>query len=259
LIIHFHADKSLGDLDKFNALLVKLEIQFFYLIPPAGQHPESARTYVLRTFHTASLVLRNAQELDQKMEFLGHITHFQLRSIIAASCVIFRILRSSYMRFLDVKSTEDIAADATSICMRMSVVEGDLAARLSSLLKSFLELYRTSGWTTWGNEEPTVTGLFHRLGASITFDCLIRWKHDGTLQRAFGQQKQQQQQQQQQQQLPNPMPSNNEAIAQDSDTLLPSSTLPDQLDMDWTFLDDLDLTFVSNLGPPMQWWHGMAR
>lgn len=256
MIIHFYADKDPGDLDKFNALLVKLEIQFFYLIPPAGHHPESLRPYVLRTFHTASSVLRNAQELGQKMEFLGHITHFQLRSIIAASCVIFRMLRSSYMRFLDVKAIEVIAADAASICMRMSVVEGDLAMRLSSVLKSFLELYHSSGWATWANEEPTVTGFPHRLGASVTFDCLVRWKHDGTVQRAFCQQ---QQKQQQQQQLPNPTISNNEAVGQDSDTLLPSSTLPDQIDIDWTFLDDLDLTFGPNLGPPIQWWHGMIR
>ncbi|KAI1816751.1 hypothetical protein GGS20DRAFT_536053 [Poronia punctata] len=236
------------DLDRFNALLVQLEIQLCYLVPLPGYHPDALKQYILRVIHTASSVLHNAQELDQKTEFLGHITHFQMRSVVTASCVIFKLLRSSYMRFMDAKFVEDMAAESVSICLRMSVAEGDLARRLASLLKNFLDAYHSPSWTGGSVEEPIVTAFPHRLGASVAFDCLKQWKDDGTMQRAFGPS-------QKPQQLPNPA---NESTTQEADNIIPTTTTNDSLGIDWAFLDDLELTFGTNLGPPVTWWQGMA-
>ncbi|KAI3336444.1 hypothetical protein HD806DRAFT_5982 [Xylariaceae sp. AK1471] len=236
------------DLDKFNALLVQLEIQIYFMIPAPGHNPEALKQPILRAFHTASSVLQNAVELDQKIGFLGHITHLQMRSLVTAACVIFKLLRSRYMRFLNPKSIEATASDAVSICQRMSVVEGDLPMRLGTLLTTFLELYRSSTSNNWHSDEPTITGFPHRLGASVAFDCLIRWKSDGTMKRAFNQQ--------QQQQIPN---LSTDGAGEETDTILPS-TVPDQLAIDWTFMDDFEWTLSPpNLGPPVNLWHGMAR
>ncbi|KAI8634603.1 hypothetical protein F5Y19DRAFT_118501 [Xylariaceae sp. FL1651] len=237
------------DLDRFNALLVQLEIQVFYLIPPPGHNPDSLKQHVLRTFHTASSVIRDALELDQKIGFLAHITHLHMRYLVTASCVIFKLLRSSYMQFLDHKPIEDTAAsDAVTICQRATVVEGDLPMRLGTMLGTFLELCRSTSRTSWHQEQPITSSYPHRLGASVAFDCFIRWKTDGALRTVFHQK--QQQLQQQQQHMSNPLGG---AIGEDTDTLLPSS-VPDLMAMDWTFMDD----FEWNLGPPTL-WHGMAR
>jgi transcriptional regulatory protein LEU3 len=237
---------------------MQLEIQIFYMMPAPGHSPEALKQPILRTFHTASSVLRNALELDQKIGFLGHITHLQMRSLTTASCVIFKLLRSSYRQFLDRNSIEETtASDAIAICQRMSVMEGDLPMRLATLLRMFLESSRASPWTRWQNQEPTVTSFPHRLGASVAFDCLLGWKSDGTLKRALDQQ----QQQQQQQQVPNPPLTDAAAtVGEGTDTILPGGAVLDPLAIDWTFMDDFEWAMnPPNLGPPVNLWHGLAR
>ncbi|KAI1429272.1 hypothetical protein F5Y12DRAFT_475572 [Xylaria sp. FL1777] len=233
------------DLDRFNALLVRLEIQIFYMMPAPGYNPAALKQLILRTYHTASSVLRNAQELDQKINFLNHITHPHMRSLMTASCVVFKLLRSSYMQFLDRKSIERVASDILLICQRMSVVESDLPLRLNALLKTFLDLYHSSGPTlTWQNEEPIASSFPHRLGAGVTFDCLMSWKSEGRLKRSSHQQ------------TPNP---SNDNTGEETATLLPG-TVPDSLAMDWSFMDDFDWNWTPpNLAPPINLWHGMAR
>ncbi|KAI0408649.1 hypothetical protein F4802DRAFT_594061 [Xylaria palmicola] len=236
------------DLDKFNALLVRLDIQIFYFTPAPGYNPESLKQQILRAYHTAASVLQNAEELDQKVGFLGHITHPQMRSLATAGCVVFKLLRSSYMQFLDRKSIEATASNAVVVCQRMSIMDGDLPQRLSLLFKTFLELNHSAAWaTTWQNEEPTVSSFPHRLGAGVTFDCLIRWKSDGTMKRSGLLQ---------QQQASNHAANGN---GEDADTLM-SSNGPDSLGIDWTFMDDFDWNWTPpNLGPPVYLWHGMPR
>ncbi|KAI0453288.1 hypothetical protein F5B21DRAFT_292692 [Xylaria acuta] len=232
------------DLDKFNALLVRLEIQLFYMMPAPGHDPEPLKQCIMRTYLTATSVLRNAQQLDQTIGFLGHITHPQMRALATATCVIFKLLRSSYMQFLDRKAIESTASDAVSICQRMSVVEADLPVRMASIFKTFLERYHSSAWgTTWQSEEPTATTFRHRLGAGVMFDCLICWKTDGTMRRAPGQQ------------TPNP-PTN--GAGEETNTLFPN-TVPDSLDIDWTFMDDFEWNWTPpGLAPPVL-WGGLAR
>ncbi|GAW26525.1 putative C6 zinc finger domain-containing protein [Rosellinia necatrix] len=236
------------DLDRFNALLVRLEIQIFYMMPTPGVNPESLKQNIIRAYHTAASAFRYAQDLDIKIGFLSHVTHPQMRSLLTASCIVFKLLRSSYMRFLDRKSIEATASDAVLICHRMSITEGDLPVRLAALLKTFLELYRSPARSVaWQTEEPTVCSFPRRLGAGVTFDCLIRWKSDGTMDRAMNQQ---------QQQPPNPP---NSDSREETDALLPSA-VPDLLSIDWTFMDDFEWTWTPpGLGPPVNLWHGMAR
>lgn len=236
------------DLDRFNALLVRLEIQILYMMPPPGYSPELLKQHIIRAYHTASSALRNAQELDRKIGFLGHITHPQMRSLMTAGCVVFKLLRSSYMPFLDSKAIEDVASDAVSICHRMSISEGDLPMRLAALLKVFLERYHAADRsTTWRTEEPMASSFPRRLSAGVTFDCLIRWKSDGTMDRALSHNLYQN--------PPNPATDG----TKEADTLLPS-TVMDPLAIDWTFMDDFEWNWTPpGLGPPVNLWHGMAR
>ncbi|KAJ3570263.1 hypothetical protein NPX13_g5788 [Xylaria arbuscula] len=233
------------DLDRFNALLVRLEIQVYYMMPAPGYSPELLKQLVLRTYNTAASVLRNVQELDRKTGFLSHITHPQMRSLVTASCVVFKVLRSSYMQFLDRKSVEATALEATLICERTSVMDGDMPLRLKALLKTFLDIYYSSTpGASWQSEEPLALNFRSRLGAGVTFDCLMAWKSDGRIKRATGQQ------------TPNPP---NENTSEETDTLL-AGAVPDSLAIDWSFMDEFEWTWTPpGLAPPINLWHGMAR
>ncbi|OTB20489.1 hypothetical protein K445DRAFT_312947 [Daldinia sp. EC12] len=181
-----------GDLDRFNALLVQLEIQTYYMMPLPGYNPDALKRNILRTYNTAQVVIRESLELDNKMQFLRHIPHFHLRALTSAGCIVYRVLRSSYMSFIDRKAAEQSAADIITAARRATVMESDLPTRLGNLLESWSDWLLARGdpavaqsqqhsqmhpqQPQW-SEEP-VSAFSHRLSASVTFDCMTRWKND---------------------------------------------------------------------------------
>ncbi|KAI0597689.1 hypothetical protein F4775DRAFT_225647 [Biscogniauxia sp. FL1348] len=165
-------------IDSFNALLVQLEIQMYYMLPLPGYDPSALKRNILRAYTTAQAVIRDALALDRMTDFVAHITHFYFRALLAASCVVYKILRSSYMALdiVDRKAAEQSAADAVALCRRATVMEADLPARLGTLMESWFELSQAYPAARW-HEEP-VSSFSHRLGASVSLDCLMRWKTD---------------------------------------------------------------------------------
>ncbi|KAI1640199.1 hypothetical protein F4809DRAFT_520615 [Biscogniauxia mediterranea] len=164
--------------DSFNALLVQLEIQMYYMLPLPGYNPSALKRNILRAYTTAQAVIRDALALDRATDFVAHITHFYFRALLAAACVVYKILRSSYMALdmVDRKAAEQSATDAVALCRRATVMEADLPARLGILMESWFELSQARPLACW-HEEP-VSSFSHRLGASVSLDCLMRWKND---------------------------------------------------------------------------------
>ncbi|KAI1393551.1 uncharacterized protein F4822DRAFT_385015 [Hypoxylon trugodes] len=166
------------ELDRFNALLVQLEIQTYYMIPLPGYDPEALKRNILRAYNTARAVMRSALDLDRKTDFLRHVPHFYFRALLAAGCVVYRLLRSSYMQFIDRTEAEKSASDAVTASRRAKVADADLPTRLGNLLESWSDrLLRAASTTVQWNEEP-VSSFSHRLSASVTYDCMTRWKTD---------------------------------------------------------------------------------
>ncbi|KAI1105940.1 hypothetical protein F4804DRAFT_90894 [Jackrogersella minutella] len=167
------------ELDRFNALLVQLEIQTYYMIPLPGYDAEALKRNVVRTYSTAQAVLREALELDRKTDFLRHLPHFHFRALLAAGSVVYRVLRSSYMRFMDRAEAEQSAADAVTASRRARVADNDLPTRLGNLFESWLDrLTRNGGAAAAPGTEDPVSSFSHRLSASVTYDCMTRWKTD---------------------------------------------------------------------------------
>ncbi|KAI1378344.1 hypothetical protein F4677DRAFT_412923 [Hypoxylon crocopeplum] len=164
------------DLDGFNALLVQLDIQMYYMIPLPGYDPEALKRNVLRAYGTARAVVQECLDLDRKMDFLRHIPHFYFRALLSAGCVIYRILRSSYMAFLDRKDAERWAADTVAACRRATMADGDLPFRVASLLGGWSDRLLRDGAPSHADEP--VSTFSHRLSASVTYDCMTRWKSD---------------------------------------------------------------------------------
>ncbi|KAI1854941.1 hypothetical protein JX266_001059 [Neoarthrinium moseri] len=213
------------DLDRFNALLVQLEIQTFYLLPLPGYNPEALKRNVLRTYTTAQKVISVALELERSHRFLYHMPHFYFRSVLCATCIIYKVLRSSYMDFLDLKQAESAALDSIKVCRQAVIQDGDLPTRLGNLLESmwaFSQLHKS-------HEEPISATFSHRLGASVTFDCLKRWKQDMDMRSKS--------------QPPPGEGGETPAIFAGTDPLA---------SIDWSFMDDFDWTIEpSLLVPPL--------
>lgn len=162
-------------MDRFNALLVQLEIQTYYLTPLPGYNPESLKRNILRAYSTSQAVLRDALGLDERVGYLKHMPHFAFRSLLSAMCIIYKVFRSSYKEVLDKHAAERSAANCMEVCRRSVVQEGDLGARLAVLFESFWSVAQST--PVW-HGEPTVTVGTQRMGAGVCFDCLKLWKSD---------------------------------------------------------------------------------
>ncbi|KAI0024839.1 hypothetical protein F4780DRAFT_723227 [Xylariomycetidae sp. FL0641] len=97
------------DLDRFNALLVQLEIQIYYMLPPPGTDREALRRRVLRTCTTAQAVLREALALEDTIGFLHR--KYSLRSLHTAS----QIPRTGWARIVRACSETSSPTHASSL------------------------------------------------------------------------------------------------------------------------------------------------
>ncbi|KAI2630879.1 hypothetical protein GGR54DRAFT_174847 [Hypoxylon sp. NC1633] len=170
------------NLDRFNALIVQVDIQTYYMMPQPDYDPEALKRNILRAYVTAQAVLRECLELDRTTDFLRHIPHFYLRALLAAACVVYRIAGSSYFALLDRKAVEQSAADAILIARRAALADGDLPSRLRALIEGWTDrLLRAPAPdgipAQWFAAEP-VCAYSRRLSASVTYDCFARWKNE---------------------------------------------------------------------------------
>ncbi|RYP07289.1 hypothetical protein DL764_002604 [Monosporascus ibericus] len=210
------------DLDRLNLLLVQLEIEQYYMLPLPGYDSEALQGNILRAYNTAQTVIRDAVEIDRKTDFLLHAPHFYFRALFCATCIICKVMGSSYRKFIDQERTERSVADMLAIHKRSIVMEGDLPARLASFLESWLELAISTEW-----EEEPVSTFTHRLSASAIMDCAKRWKHD----------------------LESRMSSKSQRRSvdgTDAGSVMPSAADPMQY-IDWTFMEDFDWTVEPNV------------
>ncbi|KAI0887469.1 uncharacterized protein GGS22DRAFT_157231 [Annulohypoxylon maeteangense] len=165
------------DLDRFNALLVQLEIQTYYMIPLPGYDSEALKRNIMRTYSTAQAVIRSALALDSDTDFLRHVPHFHFRALMAAGGIIYRVLHSSYLQLMDRASAERDAADAVTASRRARVADNDLPTRLGNLFESWCHRLVRGAAVPVFTEEP-VSSFSHRLSASVMYDCMTRWKTD---------------------------------------------------------------------------------
>lgn len=155
---------------------MQLEIQTYYLMPLPGYNPEALKRNVLRAYNSAQAVIREVLSLDRSVQFLRHISHFHFRAVLSASCVIYRLIRSSYMSFIDCKAAEQSATDAIAACRLATVTEGDLPHRLGNLLEGWSDRLLRTPSVRW-SEDP-VSSISQRLCASVAYDLITRWKSD---------------------------------------------------------------------------------
>ncbi|KAI1768724.1 hypothetical protein GGR53DRAFT_349775 [Hypoxylon sp. FL1150] len=226
------------ELDGFNALLVQLEIQVYYMLPPPGYSPEALKRNVLRTYSTAQAVIRRCLELDDSMSYLRHLPHFHFRTLLAAGCVVYRLLRSSYRDAVDRAAGERSASDAIVACRRATIMDGDLPMRLGNLLESWQERLSYLGDAS----EPPVSAFSHRLGASVSFDCMTRWRTDHQAYRCRSKEPNSSNCQPIGANVGGPVPAAG-AVLQGGETpaMMPGMDLLQNID--WTFMDDFDWNF----------------
>ncbi|KAL5612839.1 uncharacterized protein BROUX77_002995 [Berkeleyomyces rouxiae] len=169
------------DLDTFTLLCTRLEIQAYYFVAKSDPESPTLRHNMLRAYRTATSLIDLAVKLEESVQFLHHAPSHIFRYILEASCLVMRVCMSTNLSSLlpgTGTGTGNIspAAAISSIntCTRAlracSVQDNDMPIRTLKIMESFWSLQAVM--PSFG----PVSELHHRIGSSLTFDSLRRWK-----------------------------------------------------------------------------------
>jgi len=154
-------------------MAVRIEIQQYYFIPLPNHDRGSLKRNIIRAYNTSRLYVDLALKLDAAQNYLAHAPHFVFRSLLDATCIAIYAGHSIYGSEIDAELGDRSVKRAVEVLRRTSVKDGDLQMRASKMTESY--------WA-FRHKLPAV-GLIlsrfpHRIGSSLTFDCLRRWKHN---------------------------------------------------------------------------------
>ncbi|KAK0623320.1 hypothetical protein B0T14DRAFT_172968 [Immersiella caudata] len=162
------------DLDTLTILSTQLEIQTYYFMPLPNHSPSLLQRNLLKTYTTAEAIIHVTTNLHRTTSFLSYAPHFVFRTLLSSICVIMSVHLSSP----NPESQFDPLVKEALLAMRIcSVQEGDLHIRVTNMIEKYWNL-RANLPRSDAAKDAGVSEYTHRLGASLTFACLRRWRKD---------------------------------------------------------------------------------
>jgi transcriptional regulatory protein LEU3 len=141
-----------------------------------GYSEEILKRNLIRCYTTAEAVINQAVKIHRETAFLHYAPHFVYRTLMSASCVIVSVHLSAYTKGFQADTVDALVKDAIRAMRACSVQDGDLHMRGTNMLEQY-----------WNHRyhlarvDMTYLGIStftHRMGASLTFSCLRRWKEN---------------------------------------------------------------------------------
>lgn len=146
----------------------------YYFMPLPGFSEEILVRNILRCHSTAEALVKLALKLERETAFLTHAPHFNFRTLLVASCVCLTVTLSPHAAAFEGSSADTIIGEALASMRACSVQEGDLPMRATGMMEKYWSIRhripRTEAWTF------VPSGFAHRLGVSLAFDWMRKWK-----------------------------------------------------------------------------------
>jgi hypothetical protein len=153
--------------DELYLWSTRLYLHVFHFFDSSLVEPK--RVGIMKAYATATTLVSKVIAADTSLNILAYSPIPILRMLFTAASVIFKVLASNYSQYVDYDSGTVFFNSAISALRRCSVEENDMAIRAADILA---QLWKLDGKT---QEEPNLV-IQSRLGASLMFDCLWRWK-----------------------------------------------------------------------------------
>jgi acyl-CoA synthetase (AMP-forming)/AMP-acid ligase II len=166
------------DIDDFTLRSTLLDVQAMYWMPLPGRSEEALQRNLLRAYRTSESLIRLATDLERTAGFLTHAPHYVFRSLALATCTVILFLRTPFPNpnLITAREGDLLVHDAMTALRACSVQEDDLCIRAPNLMEAYWSVKdRLPPWDIGQLRTATFT---HRLGVSIVYDCLGRWKRD---------------------------------------------------------------------------------
>lgn len=144
-------------------------MHYFYL---QGSSPVR-KIGILKAYSLATAFVLRTTEANRSFGFYSHLTSYLFRALFMATCVLWKVLSSSYCLEVDYESGKDSFNRAVSALKKCSVENNDIAGRQSEIM---VQIWSSSE----DNHDRTIfePEVEHcsRYSASLAFDCLFYWR-----------------------------------------------------------------------------------
>lgn len=160
-------------INQFRLLEARLYLQQFHL--HGSSLLEERKTGILQLYKTAStMIARTISGFSDSnwFDLMAHAPLHMFRVLFAAASTLLKVLNSSYSQYVDFETGKLLFDSARFAIRRLSVQENDLVSRGAQLL----HFYWTFSETSLAKEEEPGLLIESRLGASLMYDCLWRWR-----------------------------------------------------------------------------------
>ena len=145
-------------------------------MPLPGFSEEILKRNLSKCYNTAEGVIRLALKLQQDLDFLSHAPHSVFRALITATCVCLVIQRSHYGSAYEDEVGDALVNDALQAMSACSAQDGDIQMRGTKMVERYWSVRQHIPRTEIG--KPADSSFTHRLGASLVFGCLRRFKRE---------------------------------------------------------------------------------
>ncbi|TVY91060.1 Regulatory protein [Lachnellula willkommii] len=131
------------------------------------------KTGILRAYASASSFTTLITSLDSTRNLFSYMCAYHIRMLLVATCIMLKVLRSSYRHDVDFEAGKKLCTDAMVAASRVAVGSGDSAGKLAKMVAQVWH----SG-DTGVLEEPPELLVKSRLGASIIYDFIWMWRQE---------------------------------------------------------------------------------
>ncbi|KIW26153.1 uncharacterized protein PV07_09273 [Cladophialophora immunda] len=209
-------DNELSNINQLHLQAVKLYLHLFHFFDSCLS--EARQAGILRAYNIATSFISTMVAADTASDVLAYTPVYLIQSLSTAAQVIFKVLNSSYHRFVDGDAGSMSFHTATVILRRSSLESNDIGDRAASRLT---QLWRAYSIIQEKKQEEPVLQVKNRLGASLMYDFLWQYRDHCGIQ-ANG--------------------ATIDRISSSTTHSCPPTIVPDPM-MNWEGLEDLDLCY----------------
>ncbi|OAL18020.1 hypothetical protein AYO22_11036 [Fonsecaea multimorphosa] len=149
---------------------------------------------VLKAYTAAVAFIRAATSAHRTTFLFDFIPNYLFRMLFNATCVIWKVLTSSYRERLDFQQGKADFNEGLSAVRKCSIENNDVAGRHAEILAQLWQISCGDGGDSLGPHDegyhlrsrPPELGVVDRFGASLVFDCLFFWREHVGGQRRMG-------------------------------------------------------------------------
>jgi len=131
------------------------------------------KTGILRAYASAFSFTTLITSLDSTHKLFSYMCAYHIRMFLVATCILLKVLRSSYRHDIDFEAGKKLCNDATVAASKVAVGSGDSTGKLAKIVAQVWH----SGDTDVLEEPPELL-VKSRLGASIIYDFIWMWRQE---------------------------------------------------------------------------------